>query len=119
MKTLTIDWVKENGLLVFETIVGSKAYGLNTAQSDTDIRGVFILPKDIYYSLEYTPQVSNETNDIVYYELRRFMELLSKNNPNILELLNAPDQFVLYKHSILNRLDTRMFLSRLCEKTFA
>jgi len=119
MKTLTIDWVKENGLLVFETIVGSKAYGLNTAQSDTDIRGIFILPKDMYYSLEYTPQVSNETNDIVYYELKRFMELLSKNNPNILELLNIPDEFVQYKHVIMNKLSSSMFLSKLCEKTFA
>jgi predicted nucleotidyltransferase len=119
MKTLTIDWVKKNGLLVFETIAGSKAYGLSTEQSDTDIRGVFILPKEMYYSLEYTPQVSNETNDIVYYELKRFMELLSNNNPNILELLNVPDQFVLYKHAVMDRFDPNMFLSRLCEKTFA
>ena len=97
MKKLSIDWVKENGLLIFEAVVGSKAYGLATTQSDTDVRGVFILPKNIYYSLEYTPQVSNETNDIMYYELKRFMELLAKNNPNILELLNVPKQFILQK----------------------
>jgi hypothetical protein len=119
MKPLTIDWVKQNGLLVFEAITGSKAYGLDTAQSDTDIRGVFILPKDMYYSLEYTAQVSNETNDIVYYELKRFMELLSKNNPTMLEILDIPKQFVLYKDAIMNSLDTNMFLSKLCEKTFA
>lgn len=116
---LTIDWVKENGLLVFEAVAGSKAYGLSTAQSDTDIRGVFILPRDMYYSIEYTPQVSNETNDIVYYELRRFMELLAKNNPNILELLNVPEQFILQKHAIIEKLAPQLFLSKLCEKTFA
>lgn len=119
MKTLTIDWVKENGLLVFEAVVGSKAYGLSTIQSDTDIRGVFVLPKDIYYSLDYTPQVSNETNDIVYYELKRFMELLAKNNPNILELLNIPEQFVLQKHAIMEKIKPESVLSKLCEKTFA
>lgn len=119
MEALTIDWVKQNGLLVFEAITGSKAYGLDTATSDTDIKGVFVLPKDMYYSLEYTPQVNNETNDIVYYELKRFMELLSKNNPNILEMLDVPDQFVLHEDALMNRLHTDMFLSRLCEKTFA
>jgi len=119
MNTLSIDWVKQNRLLVFEAITGSKAYGLDTAQSDTDIRGIFILPKDMYYSLEYTAQVSNETNDIVYYELKRFMELLSKNNPTMLEMLNIPEQFILYKNPIMNRHHTGMFLSKLCEKTFA
>lgn len=119
MQTLTIDWVKEKGLLVFETITGSKAYGLDTAQSDTDIRGIFVLPKDMYYSLEYTAQVNNETNDIVYYELKKFMELLSKNNPNILEMLSVPNQFVLQRHPVMDRLKTEMFLSKLCEKTFA
>ncbi|HEX5153869.1 MAG TPA: nucleotidyltransferase domain-containing protein [Parafilimonas sp.] len=119
MKALTIDWVKQNGLLLFEAITGSKAYGLDTAQSDTDIRGVFVLPKDMYYSLEYTAQVSNETNDVVYYELKRFMELLSKNNPTMLEMLNIPEQFILYKDPLMNNLDTHMFLSKLCEKTFA
>lgn len=116
---LTIDWIKRNGLLVFEVITGSKAYGLNTAKSDTDIRGVFILPKHMYYGLEYTGQVNNETNDIVYYELKRFMELLAKNNPNILEMLNTPLDFVLQKHSLMDMLKPEIFLSKLCEQTFA
>ena len=119
MKTPTIHKVKENGWLVFEAVTGSKAYGLATAQSDTDIRGVFVLPKEAYYSLDYTPQVANETNDVVYYELKRFMELLAKNNPNILELLSVPEAFVLYRHSMMNRIVPELFLSKLCEKTFA
>lgn len=116
---LTIEQVKNNGWLIFEAIVGSKAYGLNTSTSDTDIRGVFILPRDIFYSLDYTPQVANETNDIVYYELRRFIELLSKNNPNILELLNLPDECILYKHALMDYVKQEMFLSKLCEQSFA
>lgn len=116
---LTIEYIKENGWLIFEAIVGSKAYGLDTAKSDTDIRGVFVLPKELFYSLEYTAQVSNESNDIVYYELKRFIELLSKNNPNIMELLNMPEKCVLQKHEIMNRVNPEMFLSRLCEQTFA
>ena len=119
MKTLTIEEVKQNGWLFFEAIVGSRAYGLNTPNSDTDIRGVFILPKNLYYGLEYTGQVNNETNDIVYYELKRFMELLAKNNPNIMEMLSIPDNCVLYRHQLMEKIKVGMFLSKLCEKTFA
>jgi len=116
---LTIEQIKDNGWLIFEAITGSKAYGLDTAKSDTDIRGVFVLPKELFYSMEYTPQASNESNDIVYYELKRFMELLSKNNPNIIELLNVPDNCILYKHELMDKIKPELFLSKLCEQTFA
>lgn len=119
MSKLTVESIKDNGLLVLEVITGSKAYGLDTPKSDTDIRGVFVLPMDMYYGLEYTDQVSNETNDIVYYELKRFMELLSKNNPNILEMLNTPESCVLQKHPLMEMIKQEMFLSKLCQQTFA
>jgi predicted nucleotidyltransferase len=119
MNKLTIDCIKETGLLIFETITGSKAYGLDTPASDTDVRGVYVVPRSMFYSLEYPEQVSNETNDIVYYELRRFMELLSKNNPNIMEMLGVPDQCVLANHKVMKMLRPELFLSKLCEKTFA
>jgi hypothetical protein len=116
---LTIEEIKKNGWLIFEAIVGSRAYGLDTAKSDTDIRGVFVLPKELFYSLEYTPQVSNRSNDIVYYELKRFIELLSKNHPNIMELLSIPEKCVLHREEIMNHVNPAMFLSKLCELTFA
>jgi predicted nucleotidyltransferase len=119
METLTIDSIKNNGWLIFEAITGSKAYGLDNEKSDTDIRGVFVLPKHLYYGLDYVEQVNNETNDIVYYELKRFIELLAKNNPNILEMLNVPEKCVLHKNSLMNRLTPELFLSKLCQKTFA
>lgn len=119
MDTITHEAVKEKGWLVFEAIVGSKAYGLNTPTSDTDIRGVYAVPKEVFYSLEYPEQVSNESNDTVYYELRRFMELAAKNNPNILELLALPEHCVLYRHPVMELLKPETFVSKLCEKTFA
>ena len=119
MQKLTIEYVKQNGLLIFEAITGSKAYGLATPKSDTDIRGVFILPQNLYYGLQYTEQVNNETNDIVYYELRRFIELLAKNNPNILEMLNVPDECILSSHPIMEMIKPELFLSKLCENSFA
>jgi len=116
---MTIKDIKEKGLLLFECISGSKAYGLNTARSDTDLKGVYYLPKAQFYGLDHVTQISNESNDEVYYELGRFVELLIKNNPNILEVLASPNDCVLYKHPIMNRLHIRMFLSKLCKETFA
>ena len=116
---MTIEELKESGHIIFECISGSRAYGLDTPTSDTDIRGVFILPKESFYSLDYIDQVNNESNDIVYYELRKFIDLCSNNNPNILELLNVPEECVLYKHPIFDEIKLDYFLSRQCEKSFA
>ncbi len=92
---MEIEDLRKNETIILECICGSRAYGLATPTSDTDIKGVFLLPKFDFYGLNYTPQVNNSTNDIVFYELRRFIELLSVNNPNILELLNTPDEHVI------------------------
>lgn len=116
---MMINEIKDKGLLLLECISGSHAYGLDTPQSDTDLKGVFYLPKEQFYGLNYIPQVSNETNDEVYYELGRFVELLSKNNPNILEILATPDDCILYKHPIMAQLHIGMFLSKLCKDTFS
>ena len=116
---MTIEEVKKHNLLLLDCVSGSRAYGLHTPQSDTDMKGVFLLPKRVYYGLEYTEQVNNETNDEVYYELKRFVDLLVKNNPNILELLNTPEDCIKYRHPIMDLLKPELFLSKLCKHSFA
>ena len=116
---MTIQEIKDKGLLLFECISGSRAYGLDTPQSDTDLKGVYYLPKEQFYGLKYIPQISDDTNDEVYYELGRFVELLIKSNPTILEILAMPDDCVLYRHPLMNRLNVNMFLSKLCKESFA
>jgi uncharacterized protein len=116
---MTIQDLKSKNLILFEVISGSKSFGLNTPSSDTDIKGVYYLPKEQFFGLDYIPQISNETNDEVYYELGRFVELLQKNNPNILEILASPDDCILYKNPIMNQLKLEDFLSKLCKDTFA
>jgi hypothetical protein len=116
---MTIQDLKNNNLILFEVISGSKSFGLDTPTSDTDIKGVFYLPKEKFYGLGYIPQISNETNDEVYYELGRFVELLLKNNPNILEILATPDDCVLHRHPLMDYLKLEDFLSKLCKDSFA
>jgi len=116
---MNIEHIKTQQLLLLDCISGSRAYGLQTPQSDTDLKGVFLIPKKIYYGLSHTDQVNNTTNDEVYYELKRFVDLLVKNNPNILELLNTPEDCIRYRHPIMNLLKPDLFLSKLCRQTFA
>jgi hypothetical protein len=117
---MTFEQIHNNQqVLLLQCISGSKAYGLDTPQSDTDIKGIFALGKNEFYGLHYTEQVANPSNDIVYYELKRFVELLVRNNPNILELLSTPSDKILYKNPIMNLIRPEMFLSKLCLLTFA
>jgi uncharacterized protein len=116
---IDIDYLRKNNLIIFECISGSKAYGLDLPHSDTDIKGVFVLPEKDFYGLDYTEQVNNESNDVVFYELKRFVELLLRNNPNLLDLLSAPDDCILYKHPVMDLVKPETFLSKLCRNTFA
>jgi len=116
---MTIQNLKSQNLILFEVISGSKSFGLNTPTSDTDIKGVYYLPKEKFFGLEYVPQIANATNDEVYYEIGRFVELLLKNNPNILEILATPEDCILYKHPLMEQLQLQDFLSKLCKDSFA
>ncbi|WP_430411638.1 nucleotidyltransferase domain-containing protein [Kordia sp.] len=116
---MTLSELKKSGYIIFECISGSRAYGLDTPTSDTDIRGVFVLPKSMYYSLEYIDQINDETNDTVYYELQKFISLCTKNNPNILELLNVSEDCILQKNPLFDQIKLETFLSKQCEKSFA
>lgn len=115
---MTIKDLKDQKLLLFECLSGSKAYGLDMPQSDTDIKGIYYMPKEMFFGLKYIPQISNESNDEVYYEIGRFIELLIKNNPNILEILATPEDCILYKHPVMDKLNITMPLSKLCKDTF-
>jgi hypothetical protein len=121
IKKLELKDFDDNQHLLFKCIAGSQAYGLATPQSDTDIKGVFVLPPDQFYSLkEWKPkQINNETHDIVFYELGRFIELLLVNNPGILEMLAIPGDCLLFQHPLFHLLQPDMFISKLCHQTFS
>lgn len=110
---MTLEGLREKGWIIFEAISGSHAYGTNVPGSDTDIRGVFIQPTDEMLGLtNYIPQVSDEKNDITFYEIGRFLELAAKGNPNIMELLNMPDEQIVHKCYLWDEI----FTPEVCQK---
>lgn len=116
---MTIQDLRQQQLILLEAVSGSRAYGTNLAHSDTDLKGVFVLPERQFLGLDYVAQVANDTNDEVFYELRRFVELALKNNPNVLELLASPADCVRQRHPLFEAFRPELFLSRLCRQTFA
>lgn len=112
---MDIEALRQQKLIVLECISGSKAYGLDTPQSDLDIKGIFIAQRWNFYGLDYIAQVSNASNDIAFFELKRMMELLLRNNPTILELIFTPPPMILYQHPVMKMLDPSLFLSKKCD----
>ncbi|GAB3634488.1 hypothetical protein GCM10027422_00780 [Hymenobacter arcticus] len=116
---MTIADLRQQHLILFEAVSGSRAYGTNLPHSDTDLKGVFILPEKAFFGLDYIPQIANDTNDEVFYELRRFVELLLKNNPTVLELLGTPADCIIYQHPLFAEFRAVDYLSKLCRQSFA
>jgi hypothetical protein len=119
MKKYDIEFLKKNELIIFECISGSHAYGTNTPESDIDKKGIFIMPKKDFYSLGYIEQVNDEKYDIVYYEIKKYIEMLLKSNPNALEILASSKENIISKNPIFDLLDLNMFLTKKCKDSFA
>ena len=76
---------------------GSIAYGLDTSESDIDIRGIFLNPPEEWIGLQpETEQLRPDDSDTVLYGLRKGMKLLLNGNPNVIELLGLRPEHVLY-----------------------
>lgn len=122
MKKYGFQDIRDNGLLLYEYIRGSHCQGLNTESSDIDEAGIFLAPAEqiIGLGLDYQDQIANETNDVVWYEMTKFMNLLLKSNPTILEALFVDDKFVKYEHPIMSFIKENrdIFITKECFKPF-
>jgi uncharacterized protein len=78
-------------LIIYRCVVGSRAYGLDTGDSDTDRRGIYLAPADLQWSLFGAPeQFEDNAAQSCYWELQKFLTMALKANPNILECLYSP-----------------------------
>ncbi len=107
--------------LIYETVYGSRAYGLDTAASDEDLRGVVVGPAAWYHGFVGGPEQVDLGKDHVHWEIRKLMRLLAAANPTVLEVVYTDPRH----HRVLTPagrrlLDARdLFLSRRVKDTFA
>ena len=79
------------GRVIYRCVIGSRAYGLDDDQSDTDYRGIFLPSAELHWSLYGVPeQIECYETQEHYWELQRFLVLALKANPNVLECLYTP-----------------------------
>lgn len=77
--------------IIYRCVVGSRAYGLDNDESDTDRRGIYLAPADLQWSLFGAPeQFEDNATQSCYWELQKFLTMALKANPNILECLYSP-----------------------------
>lgn len=106
--------------IIFRCVIGSRAYGLEDDQSDTDRRGIYLPPADLHWSLYGVPdQLENDETQEVYWELQKFVVLALKANPNILECLYSPlvESTTPLAEELLEMKDA--FLSKLVFQTYS
>jgi predicted nucleotidyltransferase len=73
---------------------GSHAHGLATETSDLDYRGAFSWPTEEYFRLHDPVQTITTTSDefdVSAHELRKFLHLASKGNPDVLETFSLSE----------------------------
>lgn len=119
MEKITHEYLEKNGLILFETIIGSQAYGTQTPTSDVDKKFVYILPEDCILGTGYIEQL-NVNKDYVGWEIRRFLELMASNNPTVLELLNSPEDCIITKHPMFDLIleQKDKFITKICKNSF-
>lgn len=79
---------------ILKVLVGSKAHGLDTPQSDADYRSVYILPTEDFFKLGgeqiKLTNWSEGQDDDTSWELGKFLNFAIRSNPSILEVFLAP-----------------------------
>jgi predicted nucleotidyltransferase len=129
-------WLVSN--ICFETIMGSRAYGVNDPNSsDYDVMGIVIPRKEIlfphlagkimgfgdqgerfdqYQQHHIKDKDSGKEYDIVMINIVKMFELARQGNPNIIDMLFVPQTCILHSTSIGNiiRENRHLFLSKSC-----
>lgn len=106
--------------LIYKTVVGSKAYGIDTPESDTDIKGITIAPKEYYFGLKNFEQ-QEIGKDYTIYAINKFVKLARDNNPNIIEMLYTDPKHILFINKYGERLreNRDLFLSKKAKFSFS
>lgn len=92
MQVVYIGGMTTDANIILEAITGSRAYGLDHADSDTDSMGIFLAPTADVAGLRWSSKSETTTNcgpegdDQTFHELGKFLRLTLKANPTLIEL---------------------------------
>lgn len=124
---------------ILATISGSRAYGIDTPESDLDIKGVFTPEKkslfglDKLEQLEDKKQVADFVKSLVpealmangcegtFYDVRKFVKLAADANPSMLDILFCREQDIIQITPLGQELrsNRELFLSKKVKYTYS
>ena len=131
------NWLADN--VIFETIMGSQAYGVSVAGSDFDTLGICVPPKDIVFPhlagriegfgrqhqkfvcyQKHHIQVEEKSYDLNVYNIVHYFHLCMENNPNMLTSLFTPQDCILHTTQVgtMIREKRHIFLHKGCWPRF-
>ena len=83
---------------------GSRAWGFESADSDYDVRFIYVREPEMYLRLDAVRDVIewqlDEVFDISGWDIKKALQLLYKSNPTLFEWINSP---IVYKETIEGR----------------
>ena len=100
--------------LIYETVHGSRAYGLEIPGSDTDTKGVLVPDARVLLGWRGGPEQEEPTTERVLYDVRKLFRLAAACNPTVIELLftdpadhltatSAGERLLAHRHAFLSR----------------
>jgi len=79
---------------------GSRAWGFESADSDYDVRFIYVREPEMYLRLDFVRDVIewqlDEVFDISGWDIKKALQLLYKSNPTLFEWINSP---IVYKET--------------------
>lgn len=124
-------WLEDN--LMFLGVTGSEAYGVSSDNSDMDLVGFCIPPKDYLFPhlrgeidgfgiklprfenfQQHHVERLDINHDITIYSIVKFFQLTMENNPNMIDNLFLPRDCVLVSTAIYEKVrsERRLFLTK-------
>jgi predicted nucleotidyltransferase len=99
LETLATLNEKENIEILFAVESGSRAWGLDSKDSDYDVRFVFVRGERAYLGLKKPKDVIEFTDkeediDVVGFDIYKFFHLLTKSNPCVIEWVTSPIVYI-------------------------
>lgn len=77
--------------VMYEAVVGSRAWGLADEESDEDLRGWFLLPFDDLVGLwDHPDEIQDPETDAAYWEIEKLLYQALRADANTLECLWSP-----------------------------
>lgn len=132
------NWLPDN--IGYLTVMGSKAYGCSDNDSDWDVYGFAIPPRNMIfphldgiipgfgnqhrpfeqYQEHHLRHPDGREYDFAVYNIIKFFQLCMENNPNMIDSLFTPDDCVIYQSKVgrMVREQRRIFLHQGCLPKF-